>query len=148
MFLIIITCPFTTLSITIIILIDYLLLFSIVTGYEAFLELSRETLAAPLFTSAVVIATAASYGKRMDSKFENIDKKMDSKFENIDKKMDKLEEKVEKIEINMVKTNEDINGLKSRFDALGILFAGLVGFSAIINAAIMLLKYFQIGPEY
>lgn len=123
---------------TITIILTYLLTFlHIVTGYETLAALSRETLAAPLFISAVVVATAASYGKRMDSKFEIIEQKMD-----------KLEVKVDMIEKNMVKTNEDINGLKIRFDALGLCFAGLVGSSAIINAILMLLRYFQIGPEY
>ncbi len=59
-----------------------------------------------------------------------------------------MDSKFEIIEQKMVKTNEDINGLKIRFDALGLCFAGLVGSSAIINAIIMLLRYFQIGPEY
>ena len=43
----------------------------------------------------------------------------------------------------MERLAENVNGLNSRFNAIGLAFAALVGISAITNAVINVLKYWD-----
>ena len=78
-------------------------------------------------------------------KFDAMEKKFENKFDKIDMKFDKIDMKFDNIENKMEKLADNVNGVNSRFNsnATGLAFAAVVGFSAISNAVINVLKYWD-----